>query len=206
MKSHKTRAAALLLICILIICLGAAPSIDRRVQTLETQVRSLLRRVAGLEKKKLASVYPKYMDLAKRIDALEKRPLPSGPPTPKPKPKPKAPTVRKGFGPVLEMGQIAYLNGTHDIGHGSYRADAWVKSIIDITNMIVVITVDYRAHNPTRYTPITTNVWVKGLNTVGLVDNSKLEYSGLLKATGTKTYTTVSGTGKTVFVLEPYRE
>ena len=203
MKTH-----ILILCLILLLATGATESqqenqfLARRVAILETQVNSLLRRVEKLETQSLKSTQPKTTSKAK----------PSGD---------RGPTLEtKGFGPILEVGQIAYLNGNHDTGTGIYvDADARVQEIIDATNMIVQITIGYKAHYPDnspigrsnyttgvhipyRHTSITKDVWIRGLSTTGLVDRSQVKYAAPLEITGTKTYTEW-GDRTTLFVLEP---
>ena len=208
MKHHKSIVIVTLIACVAIGGIAATEIQDpfaRRVQTLETQVKSLLRRVEDLEKQKLGSTYPKWTDLTKRVTALEKRKL--APAAAKAAPAP--PAAASSFSSDLAVGQIAYLGRTNN---------ARVEDIIDGTNMVVEITVGYRNLHPrapvgeSRFlsgpptsvpkVAITKTVWIKGLNTAGLVDRSEVKSPGPLKITGTRSYTKWSDK-TTLFVLEP---
>ena len=211
MKHHKSIVIVTLIACVAIGGIAATEIQDpfaRRVQTLETQVKSLLRRVEDLEKQKLGSTYPKWTDLAKRVTALEKR----KPAIATPKGKPAAPPAATSFSSDLAVGQIAYLGRANN---------ARVEDIIDGTNMVVEITVGYKSlatrspglrFNESRFLTgvrsggpqeaITKTVWIKGLNTAGLVDRSEVKSPGPLKITGTTSYTKWSDK-TTLFVLEP---
>lgn len=48
------------------------------------------------------------------------------------------------------------------------------------------------------------DVWIRGVSTEGLVDGANMDYRNPLTVTGTKTYDTTAGAGRTVFVLEPF--
>lgn len=213
----KTRILALFLI--LLLTMGATESqqenqfLARRVAVLETQVGSLLRRIEKLETQSLKTTQPKTTSRTQSSGQQVSN------------------SHLRAFGPVLQVGQIAYLNGYHATSQGSYRATARVQEIIDATNMIVQISVDYEPHYPrdpatgrayvyhdlrtggvstgpsipSRYMAIMKDVWINGLSTTGLVDRSEVKYAGPLEITGTKTYTEW-GDRTTLFVLEPVKQ
>ena len=210
MKHHKSIIVTLFAFAAIggIAATETQDPLARRVQTLETQVKSLLRRVEDLEKQKLGSTYPKWTDLTKRVTALEKRKL--APAAAKAAPAP--PAAASSFSSDLAVGQIAYLGRTNN---------ARVEDIIDGTNMVVEITVGYKSlatrspglrFNESRFLTgvrsggpqeaITKTVWIKGLNTAGLVDRSEVKSPVPLKITGTRSYTKWSDK-TTLFVLEP---
>ncbi|HLB74545.1 MAG TPA: hypothetical protein VJJ98_11035 [Sedimentisphaerales bacterium] len=206
----KRHLATVLTICLgAAICAGVAgdapttQQLEQRISTLETQVRSLLRRVETLEKQQLEITKP----TTKRKDPLEKIVTESAK-------RAATPAERKGFGTDLAVGQVAYLDGTHDTGREVYQASAYAREIIDANNMIVEITIGYKAEYPrfsttgvpSRHIGITKLIWLKGVSTAGLVDNSKVNCPDPMKVTGTKTYTAVTGALRTTFVLEPYRD
>ena len=120
------------------------------------------------------------------------------------------PGIAAKFKKPLKIGQAAYLGGDN-----SLRAE----QIIDSRNMIAKLTFGYyreidqsAARNPGfltsipytgPYIPIDTFVWLKDIDTSGVVDGQKIKIDGALKVTGTKTYKTMLGGTSTVFVLEP---
>jgi len=202
MKHHKSIIVLAIIACAAIGGIAATETQDplaRRVQTLETQVRSLLRRVEVLEKHKLASTTPQRTEMSKRLKAFAFQ-----------REQKATPAAAKSFSSPLAVGQVAVLGKSNN---------ARVVSIVDGNNMIVQMTVGHKTRLRT-YRPremwsaiasqangdpsgaITKTVWVKGLNTADLADRSEVKYSEPLKITGTKTYTSVMGAAQTVFVLE----
>lgn len=95
----------------------------------------------------------------------------------------------------LEVGRVGQL---------PYEQDAIVRQVVNPSEMIVEITVTVHlsARTPRRR-PITKRVWMKGVPTTGLVDNSRMPTGFLFRVSGTKMYETVAGSSKTIFLLEP---
>ncbi len=102
------------------------------------------------------------------------------------------------FKPPLKIGQIGYMGGDN-----AFK----VEQIIDEKNMIV----DFIVESPTRGVPsgrilrtgYSKIVWVSGIDTSNFVDGKSIRYTRPLEITGTKSYETVMGGTKTVFLLEP---
>ena len=57
--------------------------------------------------------------------------------------------------------------------------------------------------NAARYQLGSALVFVKGVSSAGVADGNQIEHKGLLKVTGTKSYTDTLGAQRTVFVVEP---
>jgi len=114
----------------------------------------------------------------------------------------------KGLNLPLNVGQIGY-------NLGNLGDDVKIKQIIDEKNMLVTLTHyaprNYYIQNGRRvYTTdgphISSEkiVWIKGINTAGLVDDTQLKIENVaLKVTGTKSYEDAEGATTTVFLLEP---
>lgn len=49
-----------------------------------------------------------------------------------------------------------------------------------------------------------TTVWISGTDTTDFADDATIKLDYVWEVTGTKTYTTVLGSSKTIFVLEPF--
>ena len=110
----------------------------------------------------------------------------------------------------LHVGQVAFIDGS----------SLKVEHIMDGQNIIAELIFGYRrtidraaARNARFLTsvpytgpsiPISTLVWIKGIDTSNLTSRKYVRDDILYKITGTKTYPVVSGGTNTVFVLEPY--
>lgn len=201
----KTKILLIICIGLLVLFLLTETRASRRpiISTSTTApVRRLIERVEKLERK--------FVDLERienRIDLLEQKIFPS--------------TKQKNhilieakFKLPLELGQIAYLN------RGNYPR---VEQVVDKINMLIDITIGQEFRRSSsfpapresrfltsapggRYYPITRLIWIKGLKTSGIVDGKKLTIAIPMTITGTKTYTTVTGGSKTIFVFEPYQK
>jgi len=170
--------------CAVILAMGvnASTSVEsqheRRIQVLETQVRSLLTRVETLEKDSLAAKSP-----SKRRETSA--------PTKRRETSARASTYPERFGPGLQVGQIAYLG-----------SNARVLQVVDGENMLVEIVTFLSSALSAGFTKET--VWLKGISTTGLVDGVRLDTKVPLKITGTQPYMTSLGK-TTVFLLEPLK-
>lgn len=105
------------------------------------------------------------------------------------------------------------------VGRLPHSEGVQVKQIIDNNQMLASVLMklvpQYRRVTRSRFltrAPISgyderrTLIWFKGIKTAGLVDDKAVEMDGLFIISGTKKYTTVAGSTKTVFVLEPVDE
>ncbi len=115
--------------------------------------------------------------------------------------------IKTGF-KELVVGQTAFFSGQN-----SPR----VEQIIDNNNMIarIVIRWEFVANTSrsqesfllTRQTgrekPVYRSIWIKGLDTFGMVERSKIKTKRPFTITGTKTYEDLRSKNTTVFVLEP---
>lgn len=166
--------------CVLLITISLVYGVRRRVPPIRERIEFL------------ESV---QSDLLSRVRALEEKLYGPG-------------GEKKKFSGRLQVGQIAYLD----------KNSPRIEQILDKQNMLVEITIGERAYRsstipresrfltqiPMRYEPIKELVWIKGIDTFGLVDGKSVEIKQLMKITGTKTYETVMGS-KTVFLFEPHK-
>jgi hypothetical protein len=199
--------------CAVILAMGvnASTSVEsqheRRIQVLETQVRSLLRRVETLEKDRPAAKSP------------TKRRETSAP----------VPTYPQRFGPGLQVGQIAYLGNSARVLQVVDGENMLVEIKIlprprefkgiteskvtwpEVKGPLTAAMKEARGFTPSKapadtfITTVEETVWVKGIRTTGLVDEGGLDIKVPLEITGTQSYTTLSGQ-TTVFLLEPLKK
>lgn len=66
------------------------------------------------------------------------------------------------------------------------------------------MTVEIKSHRPESGSSSREVVWIKGIDTSSFAEESKIKPAGFFQVTGNKTYATVDGGQKTVFVLEPF--
>jgi hypothetical protein len=122
-------------------------------------------------------------------------------------------------------GQLQRLTKV-ELGASGWVGSVTAEQIIDANNMIVKLSVGVSRVNPrlrgktavvTRPGLVspkglamegypvyhTKTVWLKGINTTGLADNGGIDLNCLCHITGTKSYTTVTGAQRTIFVMEP---
>jgi hypothetical protein len=122
----------------------------------------------------------------------------------------KALVIEPYFTYPLSVGKIAKVGviESKDSQPDSFKYKQYLvaRTIIDSNNAIAEFKINTGA---SAFKPIPvydTLVWVKGVDTKGIADDQLLLPEGdyVFKVTGTKSYDTVMGAKKTVFVLEPY--
>lgn len=181
--------------CVLVIIFGLG-------NTRRTRARTF--RARKTHKQRLIDLENQVSDLLIRVADLEQKFTAPG----------KAEGISGKFVRPLKVGQTAYLKDNF----------AKVEQVINAKNMLIDIITGYETipgtaprqwtareaghltRAPTIYEPqrpVHEVVWLRGIDTKGLADGSKVELDKPLKITGTETYETIMGGSKTVFVLEP---
>ena len=105
---------------------------------------------------------------------------------------------------VGAIGKLVYSTEDNPFPCGGKTVVVEILQIIDSTNMLVCViddpTLIATAGNRAK------KLWVRGVNTSGLVDGAGYVMTGVYAVSGTHRYKTTSRGTKTVFVLEPYKE
>lgn len=85
---------------------------------------------------------------------------------------------------AIEVGDIGILGYKQD-----RSVEMKIEQVVDDSNMLVSVGRD--------------RLWMKA-KTEGFVDGKSFEFSGVIRVSGTRKYTTVAGGSLTVFVVEPF--
>ena len=98
------------------------------------------------------------------------------------------------FRPPLAVGQIGRMHGpdTHD-------QRMIIQNIIDSNNCVVTFRLGFGSR-----TDISQAVWIKGISTINLADDSILKLPPFMRITCTTNYFNPIGVKNTLFVLEPF--
>ena len=105
--------------------------------------------------------------------------------------------IKNKFDTPFKIGQAARLGGDNTL-------TLKIIQIQDSNNMLAdypILDVEWWKRHQESYWSHET-IWLKGISTLGLADDGKIDIVGILGITGTTTYKLAQGGHKTVFVFE----